>query len=281
MRRAKPWNNSLSWLSASNLLRSRRPHCPPLAPAVTATAPPGTEPMQIGFTHLSKEERERRIRQDLCLYCGLPGHMRASCPNRPPRNTSSVSQNSSQSTNLKIPVTLRVKGTVIETTALIDSGAAGNFIDAEFTKTHNIPLIPCESHLAALDGRPLGSGRIQFTTEDLTLSTGVLHTETIRLFVFQSPQTPLILGLPWLEKHNPCISWSERQITRWSEFCLQNCLNRILQSKQQEPSNASNLPGEYLDLIEAFRKTKASQLPPHRSSDCDLDLLPGSQPPKG
>ncbi len=101
------------------------------------------------------------------------------------------------------------------------------------------------------------------------------------LFVFQSPQTPLILGLPWLEKHNPCISWSERQIIQWSEFCQKNCLNRILQSKQPEPCNASNLPGEYHDLIEAFSKTKASQSPPHRSSDCANDLLPGSQPPKG
>ncbi len=139
-----------------NLLRSRRPPRPSLAPAVTATVPPGTEPMQIGFTHLSGEERERRIRQNLCLYCGLPGHMRVYCPTRPPRNTSAVSQNSSQSTILKIPVMLRFKRTVIETTAFIDSGAAGNFIDAEFTKTHNIPLIPCESHLAvaALDERP-------------------------------------------------------------------------------------------------------------------------------
>ncbi len=177
--------------------------------------------MQICFTHLSGEERERRIRQNLCLYCGLPGHMRASCPTCPPRNTPAVSQNASQSTILKIPVTLRVKGTVIETTAFIDSGAAGNLIDAEFTKTHNIPLIPCESQLAVavLDGRPLGSGWIQFTTEDLTLRTGALHTETIRLFIFQSPQTPLILDLPWLEKHNPCISWSEKQICGLNSAC--------------------------------------------------------------
>ncbi len=113
--------------------------------------------------------------------------------------------------------------------------------------------------MAALDRRPLGSGRIQFTTEDLTLRTGAF---TLRPFVysfFQSPQTPLILGLPWLEKHNLCISWSERQFIQWSEFCLQNCLNHTLQNKQPEPCNASKLPGEYHDLIEAFSKTKASQ----------------------
>ncbi len=241
-----------------------------------ATAPPAAEPMQIGVTHLSGEERERRVRLNLCFYCGLPGHMRASCPTRPSRNNPTVSRNLSQSTFLKITVRLKVKGTIIDTTAFIDSGAAGNFIDAEFAKTHNIPLVSCESHLAvaALDGRPLGSGRIHFTTEDLTLLTRALHTETIRLFVFQSPQTPLILGLPWLERHNPHISWSERQISRWSEFCLQNCLSRTCPEQQQEPCTTSNIPGEYHDLATAFSKTKASQLPPHRSCDCVTDLPP-------
>ncbi len=42
-----------------NIIRSRRQTRPSLASAVMATAPPETEPMQIGFTHLSEEERER------------------------------------------------------------------------------------------------------------------------------------------------------------------------------------------------------------------------------
>ena len=32
------------------------------------------EPMQVGRTHLSPEEKERRRRQNLCLFCGQPGH---------------------------------------------------------------------------------------------------------------------------------------------------------------------------------------------------------------
>ena len=30
--------------------------------------------MQLGHTRLSPEEKERRRRQNLCLYCGQPGH---------------------------------------------------------------------------------------------------------------------------------------------------------------------------------------------------------------
>ncbi len=221
------------------------------------------------------------MRKNLCLYCGLSGHMRATCPTRPSRNGSAVSSNLNSSAVLEIPVTLMIKGQITETSALIYSGAAGNFIDATFAKTHHIPLVPCVSHLAvaALDGRPLGSGRVQFITEEMQLRVGALHTETINLFVFQSPQTPIILGLPWLERHNPSISWSERQITQWSESCRQNCLPST--SARRLTCKTSQLPAEYHELAEAFSKTKATQLPPHRTGDCAIDLQPGSQPLKG
>ncbi len=54
-----------------NLLRSRRQPRFSSAPVGNTAPPPDPEPMQIGFTHLSKEERERRMRKNLCLYCGL------------------------------------------------------------------------------------------------------------------------------------------------------------------------------------------------------------------
>ncbi len=97
-----------------NLLRSRRqPRVSSALVGVTAP-PPDSEPMQIGFTHLSEEERERRMRKNLCLYCGLSGHMRATCPTRPSRNAPAVSSNLNSSTVLEIPVTLMVKGQITE-----------------------------------------------------------------------------------------------------------------------------------------------------------------------
>ncbi len=191
-----------------NLVRSRRqPRF--LAASAGMTSPPEPEPMQLGFTHLSTEESERRMHNNLCLYCGLPGHLRASCPTRPPRNPPSVRRTSTISSVLEIPVILRVNGEVIETTALIDSGAVGNFIDSAFSKTHRIPLVACESRLAvaALDGRPLGSGRIQFTTEDLSLCTGAFHT--VRLSITANPYHP---GTP--QAGETTISWPDKQITQ-------------------------------------------------------------------
>ncbi len=38
------------------------------------------EPMQLGRTSPSQEERERRRMSNLCLYCGAAGHYISSCP---------------------------------------------------------------------------------------------------------------------------------------------------------------------------------------------------------
>ncbi len=268
-----------------NLLRSRRSSRSPLASAPATITEP--EPMHVGVTRLSLEERERRIKHHLCLYCGQSGHLRASCPTRPAtKSTFSVSPCPN---TLMVPISLISSGVAVETTALIDSGAAGNFIDINFAKSHNLPLITCETRLAvtALDGRPLGPGLVQFKTQELTLKTGSLHIERICLFAIDSPQNSVILGLPWLEKHNPRISWSTKQIQRWSEVCHQECLQfqcpvaKSIPSPDSETPSTTKLPVEYQDLLEAFSKSKASQLPPHRSSDCAIDLLPGAMPTKG
>lgn len=43
----------------------------------------------------------------------------------------------------------------------------------------------------------------------------------------------------------------------------------------------SAIPAEYSDLAIAFRKDKSTELPPHRPSDCTIELQPGTMPPKG
>ncbi len=74
--------------------------------------------------------------------------MRATCPTRPPRNFTAVSLNLNPSTILEIPDTLKINGQITDTMALIDLGAAGNFIDTGFAKTHNVPLAPCVSRFS-------------------------------------------------------------------------------------------------------------------------------------
>ncbi len=58
---------------------------------------------------------------------------------------------------------------IITTTALIDSGAAGNFASHDFALQHKLKLTPCNSPLAveALEDLPLSEGRVLHITEEV------------------------------------------------------------------------------------------------------------------
>ncbi|KAE8597686.1 hypothetical protein XENTR_v10016564 [Xenopus tropicalis] len=47
---------------------------------------PSEEPMQLGSTRLSSEEKDRRRANVLCLYCEDRGHFRSTCLKRPGNN---------------------------------------------------------------------------------------------------------------------------------------------------------------------------------------------------
>lgn len=151
----------------------------------------------------------------------------------------------------------------------------------------NITLIRCPLTVEAIDGRPLGSGYVSHITQELHLQTGALHREIIQFYVFHAPYIPVISGLPWLCKHDPQIFWRTNQIARWRDCCHSKCLVQVAPSPIRvitlpaRRTSLNNLPSEYHDLSEAFSKINASKLPPHRASDCAIDLLPGSTPPKG
>ncbi len=54
-----------------------------LPPALTAPTSGFGEPMEIGRSRLSREEREHRMSHQQCLYCGKEGHFVRACPARP------------------------------------------------------------------------------------------------------------------------------------------------------------------------------------------------------
>ncbi len=108
----------------------------------------------------------------------------------------------------------------------------------------------------------------------------ILHKEILKFYVISSPIHPLILGLPWLRKHDPYISWKEGEIKQWGSACHEQCFSHSIPVSvstiilTQGNSEVVHLHSQYADLLEAFSKVKATELPPHRSSDCSLNLFP-------
>lgn len=109
----------------NNLVRVRRP-----ARSLSTTVPSphkDCEPMPVGRARLTTEERERRFKERLCLYCGEPGHILATCPIRPSQTClSRVSSTFPTSVFdcMEVPVTFTWQDVTIHTKALLDSRAA-------------------------------------------------------------------------------------------------------------------------------------------------------------
>ncbi len=127
-------------------------------------------------------------------------------------------------TRTTFPAVLRWAGFSVSCSALIDSGAEGNFIDERWARDHDIPLVDLEdtTTVFALDGRVLST--VHRVTIPVSLTVSGNHQETISFYIFQSPFTPIVLGHPWLTQHNPLINWDKGIILSWKLACHINCL---------------------------------------------------------
>jgi hypothetical protein len=112
-----------------------------------------------------------------------------------------------------------------KTTAMIDCGATENFIDRRFAEQQGLPLTKqlVPRKVLAIDGRELEGGPV---THDAIVTMVINeHKEEIRLDWITIGNSPIIIGLLWLWKHNPNIDWKEGKITFDSEKCGKNCLH--------------------------------------------------------
>lgn len=128
------------------------------------------------------------------------------------------------------------------TDTFIDSGANGHsFIDYDYAQTLGIKLQPLKypRPLDMFDGSESTAGTVRFiahTRLDILSqgsSTITAHSEAISLFVTKLPTFKVILGRPWLNQHDPHISWSQDAITFSSKHCLDNCLWMRLKDHSQ------------------------------------------------
>ncbi|KAG1938716.1 retrotransposable element [Pimephales promelas] len=266
----------------------------PTAGSVIPSPSPDPEPMQLGGLRISPKERERRLVNRLCMYCAAPDHFALSCPVKGQRSSvgggllaSAISREIPSDSCTTLPVHLQWSSSSVSCSAMIDSGAEGNFVDEEWARQQGIPLtyLKHSTPLFALDGSSLP--RVLSETVPLTLTVSGNHRETISFLVFRSPFTPVVLGHPWLKRHNPHIDWSLSSILSWKLSCHVDCLVSAVPPVssvsvfQEEAGDLSGVPEEYHDLREVFSRSRATSLPPHRPYDCGIELLPGTTPPRG
>jgi hypothetical protein len=75
------------------------------------------------------------------------------------------------------------------------------------------------------------------TTVELTTNN---HWEMIKLHCITIGNLPIILGLPWLKKHNPKINWREGKVMFDSDKCAKECLDTSPHAKTIPEEKAIN-----------------------------------------
>src|SRR5258705_7073815 len=131
-----------------------------------------------------------------------------------------------------IPISIKSENTE-ETTALIDSGAEGMFINIsiarKWRKTSLVKLVKVRN----VDGTTNANGEIK---EKCLITIDCQGKEmTDWFYVMGLGDQNFILGLLWLEKYNPVIEWREKTL----EFCNSiqmaiRALTRSLSLKEDE-----------------------------------------------
>ena len=113
---------------------------------------------------------------------------------------------------MRIPIRLSNGTQIVETTALVDCGATGNFIDVGLLCLLELPLEKLPKPIVAnnVDGTANAKGTIQWKAH-----TDILfkeRMEKLKLMVLSLGRRQIILGMPWLKKWNPTINWKRNMM---------------------------------------------------------------------
>ena len=116
-----------------------------------------------------------------------------------------------------IKVDLHGKYESVSINAMIDSGATKDFIDKGICEKHQIITKVAEKprDIYLADGNLSELGPITHIAEVPMEIRG--HKELATLQVANLQNHEIILGMPWLEGHNPEIDWEKRKISFDSE----------------------------------------------------------------
>ncbi|KAI5115854.1 hypothetical protein M0805_006710, partial [Coniferiporia weirii] len=172
---------------------------------------------------------------------------------------------------MKIPITMTVHNQNVSTNALIDSGAEGKFIDAKFVIKHCIPTKPLARpiHVRNVDRTPNQARTITRFTWRLIKIGGRSITTTF--LVTSLGKEDVILGLPWLKRHNPAIDWTAGTISI-NKVTTATTLARE-HIKPIQPLEIT-IPPQYHKFLHIFQKKATECFPTSRPYDHTIDLKP-------
>ena len=116
------------------------------------------------------------------------------------------------STYVKKRTLIRLEGTIAGRSAigLLDSGASGNFIAANFIAEHELSTETVDDLSVTLADGSRQAAMGVLPNADVTLAT---YQDCISFVALPLAGYDFILGMPWLEDVNPHINWREKRVS--------------------------------------------------------------------
>ncbi|QRW22889.1 Retrotransposable element Tf2 protein [Rhizoctonia solani] len=242
-----------------------------------------TGPLSSNPNNVLEEERNRRRAEGLCVKCGKPGHKFAECwtgwkatpkeDKGKAKETAKIGKDSEYQLGKEItplftiPIKPEKQAETLE--VLIDSGATSSFLHPCTAELLRLPLIdlPTPCTVTMLNGSSPQAGKIWKKTI-LTFSLdGKKMTETF--LICNTGSHAAILGLKWLDAHNPEIDWNTRTLS-----FPHTTPERVAIAKEEEADKnpLEGVPSEYHQYAKVFGEEEFNKLPPHRHYDIGIEL---------
>ena len=130
----------------------------------------------------------------------------------------------SNAKHLRLPVSLYTNMPV-QTYALVDSGASGNYISRQLYDTLSTGRRRKQQPYQLV----MANGQTELVcheTQPMEIVTGH-HAERIHLDIVELATQDIYLGMPWLKKHNPVVNW------KTGVLMFRNCTNNTAQTCYQ------------------------------------------------
>ncbi|SLM36152.1 Ribonuclease H-like domain [Lasallia pustulata] len=248
-----------------------------------------------------------------CNYCGKHGHKELDCLKKKSDNTmgktlptglASGSNHIAATSRAATKITARPKpkkGRPLP--AVLDSASDLNLLRKDIVE--DLSLVFDALPLRHAGGDTLRTYSVYHKVVEVQDSFGVWR-QTCKPFTSADLEMPVILGLPWLQRNNPkvdftnlSVQWRSAEedfpltqppeettiegLTRKLEDLRVNYIVQGLQVVDPDDLESSTtlIPEAYQSLAEVFSEAQAETLPPHRERDHSINLLEGTTPPFG
>jgi hypothetical protein len=119
---------------------------------------------------------------------------------------------SDNSLNINVEIEMTDTAMKRNTSALVDCGATGLFVNTEYVHSNNISTRHLTSPIPVynVDGTANEAGAITEITDVVLCYKG--HAERTQLAVTSLGKQSMILGFTWLCEHNPEIDWQTKEV---------------------------------------------------------------------